>query len=795
MSPRGEGGGPSHLFALVAALAAITTFLLVITVTPVANNDIWLHLENGRLILEQGRVPKADPYSFTAAGARFYAHEWLAGVIFELVHRAAGIGGLIALKPLFGGAAVLLSALAGRRLGAGRLASLVVAALAVALASARFVERPELFSYALTGIYLLVLAIEQGKLSVEAQEERSPGSMWPAAILGRSSLWLLVPAQWLWVQLHGYFLTGLALIGIFLGGEIAQRILQARRVSRRAISPRLASGCVALAVMAGLGAVNPNGLEIYRFPFDVVNTRLFMQSIFEWMPPFTTEPVRALPMFTGFCLWTSLLAAACLDSPALLRRSDLWRAVGGGGLVAIGVLHPLVAPASLPAGLALRGTLWAWSPLRLLFTYGGRPDLERALGPIGDGLGAVGLFGALWLVLFVCWIVSWRRPSVAGIAIGVASLFFMLRGAGEYALVAEIILAGFLAYAGLRGTMPLWQCAAALFFFALAVRQNRNIVNFTLVTLPILAAALTRLRRALPDASHQAGARSLGIASLAAATLGLAACAAAFGWPNGLNYQKPGLGVDRRFPAGAVRYVRENGIEGNSFNTYFNGAYLIHELYPETRVFVDSRMDVYGPDRLATYFGALRGGAGAERVFATQPIDFAVIDYTFPSNKKSRRGIFAYLDGRPDWALVYFDDAAVVYVRITPERAALVARDRYSRINPARYRPGSLSNLAPADLEASLAEIDRALRSAPRSTSAILLKCEVLAGQHRDAEALTLLDGALADDPDNGYATMVAARFAKQAGQRDRALGYYRRVVRLLPQVEDLRREMEATFP
>ena len=131
--------------ALVVAALAVLVFFLAVTITPVANNDIWLHLENGKWILEHGRVPTADPYSFTAGGDRFYAHEWLAGVIFQGVDRIIGTTGLIFMKPFLGGAALLLAAFAARRLGARTFSILACSTLAVAIASARFVERPELF--------------------------------------------------------------------------------------------------------------------------------------------------------------------------------------------------------------------------------------------------------------------------------------------------------------------------------------------------------------------------------------------------------------------------------------------------------------------------------------------------------------------------------------------------------------------------------------------------------------------------------------------------------------------------
>ena len=91
-------------------------------------------------------------------------------------------------------------------------ACLCVCLLAVALtiASPRFVPRPELFSFVFLAAYLWLL-------------ERVPP--------GRH-IYLLVPLQVLWVNSHALFVTGLVLIGCYwLGATLA--FLLARTVMRK----------------------------------------------------------------------------------------------------------------------------------------------------------------------------------------------------------------------------------------------------------------------------------------------------------------------------------------------------------------------------------------------------------------------------------------------------------------------------------------------------------------------------------------------------------------------------------
>ena len=58
-------------------------------------DDHWWHMLTGRLVLETGRVPAADPFSFTFQGAPWTNWEWLAGVVMDLAWSAGGALGQI----------------------------------------------------------------------------------------------------------------------------------------------------------------------------------------------------------------------------------------------------------------------------------------------------------------------------------------------------------------------------------------------------------------------------------------------------------------------------------------------------------------------------------------------------------------------------------------------------------------------------------------------------------------------------------------------------------------------------
>jgi hypothetical protein len=56
----------------------------------------------------------------------------------------------------------------------------------------------------------------------------------------------------------------------------------------------------------------------------------------------------------------------------------------------------------------------------------------------------------------------------------------------------------------------------------------------------------------------------------------------------------PGTGLDPAMSRGAG-FVKQHGISGPVFNNFDVGDYLIYHLYPDIRVFVDSRPEAYPP--------------------------------------------------------------------------------------------------------------------------------------------------------------------------------------------------------
>ena len=61
-----------------------------------ADGDVSWHLASGQWIIDHGRVPNVDPFSFTKVGEHWVAFEWLAQLIYAGAFAVGGYRGMAA---------------------------------------------------------------------------------------------------------------------------------------------------------------------------------------------------------------------------------------------------------------------------------------------------------------------------------------------------------------------------------------------------------------------------------------------------------------------------------------------------------------------------------------------------------------------------------------------------------------------------------------------------------------------------------------------------------------------------
>jgi len=259
------------------------------------DGDTGWHIRAGEWMLEHGAVPRTDLFSFTKPGAPWYAWEWMADVIYALLHRALGLKGVV----LLGGVQIALFATLLLRWtiwrGANTLVALGVGMLAVGASSIHYLARPHL--YTLTGMVVALWIIEA--------DRRQPG--------GR--IWLLVPMAALWTNLHGGFLALITCLGCLTAGVAIEEWVGD---GRRRPWPVARYGLLTVAAAAATLA-NPYGVRLHAHVFEYLRSDWIRDAIQEFQSPrFRNENILQ---------FEALLLAGLMTAASLVARRKIVEAL------------------------------------------------------------------------------------------------------------------------------------------------------------------------------------------------------------------------------------------------------------------------------------------------------------------------------------------------------------------------------------------------------------------------------------------------------------------------------------
>ena len=260
---------------------------------PLNDGDFWWHLKTGEYILQTHSIPKTDLFSFTNYGRPWVAHEWLSETIFYVIDSRLGVSALIIIfafliafafwiafkrsesHPLIGGVAILLAVWS------------VLPTLGV---------RPRAFTLLLSSVYLALLSRYVNRNGRE--------------------IWWLVPLMALWVNLHGGFLLGLVLIALTIVGMLLDAWANRENFKSAWLRTKTLRWVLAGSLLAG--CLNPQGLWIYKFPFEIFLSPVQQQLVDDWLSPNFHRPETA-PLLLLICLTIAALAL----SPKRVRMSEL----------------------------------------------------------------------------------------------------------------------------------------------------------------------------------------------------------------------------------------------------------------------------------------------------------------------------------------------------------------------------------------------------------------------------------------------------------------------------------------
>ena len=329
-------------------LAFLALFILVAAYQKQQwDSDIFWALKSGEWIVTNLNVPHVDPFSYTFGGKPWVDFTWgfqvLAYLAYTFLGGWAGLSVLQALLVLltFVFLYVTLGVLLQGRFWL-RVSLLVVV---YGASHGRLFIRPHLFEFFFVSLFIMLLAL---------YEKREKPLY----------LFLILPFEALWVNIHSSAILGLFIIGTYAAGrlidEVRLRGFKNFDLDRKVIIPGLAA---LLAPVAAL--INPYGPKLVIFPFihHGVDNKDAIRHIAEWMRPEFRE------LFFYFYPWPIehfgfvalfFAALACLVLNARNTRSWAYMLFAGSLYMAVSHVRwvPLFSVFAAPVlAMGLKGVL------------------------------------------------------------------------------------------------------------------------------------------------------------------------------------------------------------------------------------------------------------------------------------------------------------------------------------------------------------------------------------------------------------------------------------------------------
>lgn len=198
---------------------------------------------------------------------------------------------------------------------------------------------------------------------------------------------------------------------------------------------------------------------------------------------------------------------------------------------------------------------------------------------------------------------------------------------------------------------------------------------------------------------------------------------------------------------GGADYLDRSGLTGRMFNTYGIGGYMIYRGYPDRKVYIDGRNVDYGLDYMGRTFVAQKDPEAWKSLDKKFGFSYAIIDYD-AIREWNAYPFVDHLGQSEEWALTYVDDWTAVYVKRTPENAAIIARDELKSITPQLLTGGFPTPVASRpDSAQAIAELERIAQENPDGIKALTLLAKAALESGQAARAEAIVRNALAVQP------------------------------------------------
>lgn len=226
--------------------------------------DVGWHIRNGENILATHAIPRVDSFSATMSGQTWYSWEWLFDLLVGAVHRHLGLNGVVFVSALIIAFTLALVFRTTWERGGVVPITIVLFLLCLVSSSIHFLARPHVISWLAGVIWFRVL----DRFEADNQAVR-------LAIL---PLLMIV-----WVNLHGGFALGFALLGIFIAARLMEMVCSRGAGGAHNTAGNQAKILLVVTVVCAVASLaNPYGYKLHVHVYRYLTNRFFMQHIDEF---------------------------------------------------------------------------------------------------------------------------------------------------------------------------------------------------------------------------------------------------------------------------------------------------------------------------------------------------------------------------------------------------------------------------------------------------------------------------------------------------------------------------------
>ena len=234
------------------------------------DGDTGYHIRTGEFIIQNWTIPERDIFSFRNPPVPWVAHEWLSEIIMAIVHRASGLTGIVIFFSFIIATTYFLLFRMLRQESRDVLLSALIVCFAVVSSTPHWLARPHIFSLALTVIWYHLLNEFQYR--------------------HKDRLFLLPLLTLVWVNLHGGYIVGIVLLGIYVVGNLVSWITH-RETNAEPFLQNSKSLLLIMIVCIVVSMINPQGYHILLFPFKVTSDKFLMDHVQEFLSPNFHQPL------------------------------------------------------------------------------------------------------------------------------------------------------------------------------------------------------------------------------------------------------------------------------------------------------------------------------------------------------------------------------------------------------------------------------------------------------------------------------------------------------------------------